>query len=72
VYVSCGGNGGFVDVYAQTSEDGKVSGYSRYHQERTNVGCRTCVFVPEQRRLIVAAPQIGTDPTFLYIFFVGP
>jgi hypothetical protein len=30
------------------------------------------VFVPEQRRLIVAAPQIGTDPTFLYIFFVGP
>lgn len=72
VYVSCGGDGGFVEVYSQSSEGGKVSEYSKYHQERTNVGCRTSVWVPEQRRLIVAAPSLGTDPTFIYVFFVGP
>lgn len=72
IYVSCGGNGGFVEVYSQASEGGKVSEYTKYHQERTNVGCRTSIWVPEQRRLIVGAPSLGTDPTFLYVFFVGP
>lgn len=72
VYVSAGGAGGFVDCYQQQSENGRVSGYTRYHQQRTNVGCRTSVFVPEHRRLIVAAPSLGTDPTFIYVFIVGP
>ncbi len=71
-YVSCGGDGGFVEVYQQASEGGKVSEYTEYHKERTNVGCRTSVWVPEQRRLFVAAPSLGTDPTFIYVFFVGP
>lgn len=73
IYVSCGGNGGFVDCFQQESSSGAVTGYKRYHQERTNVGCRTSVFTPEHRRLIVAAPKIGgADPTFIYIFLVGP
>jgi hypothetical protein len=72
IYVSAGGNGGFVDCYEQMTEGGRVSGYTRYHQQRTNVGCRTSVFVPEQRRLIVAAPSLGNDPTFIYVFIVGP
>jgi 6-phosphogluconolactonase (cycloisomerase 2 family) len=72
IYVSAGGNGGYVDVFEQTRESGKITGYTRVHQERTNVGCRTSVFVPEQRRLFVVAPQLGTDPTFVYVFLVGP
>lgn len=72
VYVSCGGGGGAVEIFQQgKGADGKVS-YAKYHQEKTNVGCRTSVWVPEQRRLVVAAPSLGADPTFLYIYFVGP
>lgn len=72
IYVSCGGGSGFVDCFQQDSADGKVTGYRRYHQERTNVGCRNSVFVPEHRRLIVTAPKLGADPVFVYIFIVGP
>lgn len=74
VFVSGGGNGGRVDIFQQAAPagEGKPATYSLLHGEPTNVGARTSVLVPEQRRLIVAAPKVGVDPTFLYIYLIGP
>jgi DNA-binding beta-propeller fold protein YncE len=74
VFVSGGGSGGRVDVFQQgaASEAGKPADYKLFHKETTNVGARTSVLVPEQRRFIVAAPKIGADPTFLYVYLIGP
>lgn len=66
IFAACGG--GKVDVF-QVDAAGE---YKPLHQEQTNIGCRTSIFVPEQRRLVVAAPKVGEDPVFLYIFIVGP
>lgn len=75
VYASGGGSGGRVDIFQQTSgEPGKPPAYSLLHKEVTNAGAGTSILVPEQRRLIVAAPQVGgsPDPTFLYVYLIGP
>lgn len=74
LYVSGGGSGGRVDIFQQTAatEAGKSPTYTIFHKETTNVGARASVLVGEQRRLIVAAPKIGIDPTFLYIYLIGP
>lgn len=74
VYVSGGEGSGRVDIFQQgaPAEAGKPATYSILHTEVTNVGARTSVMIPEQRRLIVAAPKIGADPAFLYIYLIGP
>ncbi|MFN7020954.1 MAG: YncE family protein [Phycisphaerales bacterium] len=75
VYASGGGSGGRVDIFQQAAgAEGKAPSYSLLHSETTAAGACTSIFVPEQRRLIVAAPQFAgsADPTFLYVYLVGP
>lgn len=72
VYVPGGGGGGQVAV---VQSDRSVAGAERYaviHLERTNVGCRSAVLSERERLLLVASPAFGTDPTFIYVYMVGP
>lgn len=67
-YVSCGGAGGKVAIVLQKDADT----YTLDHQEPTMAGAGTSVLVPERRRLIVCAPKLADQPTFLYFFIIPP
>ncbi len=46
--------------------------YELIHTETTNAGARTAVLSESERLLLVAAPALGVDPTFIYVYLVGP
>jgi len=65
VYVSAGGGAGQVAMIRQTGETFAVE-----HLVPTAAGSRTSVLSPERRRLVVIAPKIGDQPTFVYVYVV--
>lgn len=67
-YISCGGSGGKVAIVLQSDPNT----YTVDHQEGTMAGAATSVLVPERRRLIVTAPKMADQPTFVYIFLIPP
>jgi len=64
LYVVCGG--GRIDVVRQDGPDR----YSLEGSVRTAPRARTGLFVPEERRLYVAAPAVGTSPARLLAYRV--
>lgn len=68
IYVSCGGSGGKVAMILQESPDK----YSVEHMEGTAAGARTSLLIPERRRLVVLAPKLGDQQTFVYTYILPP
>jgi DNA-binding beta-propeller fold protein YncE len=66
VYVTAGGGAGQVAMF-RLGEKGE---YAVEHLVPTATGARTSFLSPERRRLIVAAPKIGDQPTFLYVYVI--
>jgi len=63
------GNRGHVNVYQQVSPDT----YQSIATEATAAGSRTSLLIPEHRRLIVAAPNLGDDQAArLFVYQIGP
>lgn len=67
-YASCGGGGGKVAMILQDTPDK----YSVEHLEDTMAGASTSVLLGDKRRLIVTAPTLGDQPTFVYFFLIPP
>ena len=64
VYVICGA--GRIDVFRQQDADH----YAHEGTVKTAPRARTGLFVPEQRRLYVAAPATGTSPARIFVYGV--
>ncbi|MHB8067713.1 MAG: hypothetical protein ACYDIC_07415 [Desulfobaccales bacterium] len=67
---SCAGSGaeGFLYVFRQTVADR----YAVPAKIATAQGARTSLFVPEQGRLYLAAPQRGGQPAAVRVYGVQP
>lgn len=68
VYASAGGSGGKVAMILQETPDK----YSLEHREDTMAGASTSLLLGDRRRLIVTAPKMADQPTFVYIFLIPP
>ncbi|MBX3403967.1 MAG: hypothetical protein KF699_11210 [Phycisphaeraceae bacterium] len=68
VYISGGGLGGAVGVYAQEG----VNRYRALEPTKTDSGSRHSLLVPEHRRLIVSCPGFDSDLGRLFIYQIGP
>lgn len=66
LYASCGE--GFLEVFQQTGPDH----YASLAKLPTARGARTCLLVPEQRRLYLAVPQRAGQPAEIRIYTVSP
>ncbi|MBY0262721.1 MAG: YncE family protein [Phycisphaerales bacterium] len=69
VYVSAGGGAGQVAMIRQTV-GGAGETFAVEHLVPTATGARTCVLSPERRRLVVIAPKIGDQQSFVYVYVV--
>jgi len=65
VYASCGE--GFVDVFERVN----VGVWKPRSQIATAAGARTCLFVPEKKRLFVAVPHRGAQRAEVRVFATG-
>lgn len=68
IYVSCGGGGGKVEMILQENADT----YKLEHSEPTAAGAAQSVLLREKRRLLVTAPRLADQPTFVYFFLIPP
>lgn len=66
LYVSCGA--GFLDIIQQADSNS----YSMSARLPTAKGARTCLYVPEIRRLYLAVPHRGTQGAEIRVFAAGP
>lgn len=51
---------------------GEIDHYQRVHVSPTLAGCRTAVLDPRERLLIAAAPPLGGEPVFVFVYMIGP
>jgi DNA-binding beta-propeller fold protein YncE len=68
VLISGGGGSGSVSVVQQDSADV----YKVEFTVTTVSGARTSLLVPEQRKLYVAAPHLGDDQAYIFVYLIGP
>jgi DNA-binding beta-propeller fold protein YncE len=66
LYASCGA--GFLDVFKQKDE----SHFDRIGHISTAAGARTCLFVPELKRLYLAVPHQGAQKAEIRAYAVSP
>ena len=66
VFASCGE--GFIDVFERASP----GTWKPKEKIATAPGARTCLFVPETSRLILAVPHRGDQPAELRVYTVSP
>jgi hypothetical protein len=68
VFVTGGGGPGSISVIQQDSADD----YKLEFTTSTASGARTSLLVPEQRKLYVAAPRLGDDQAYIFVYLIGP
>jgi DNA-binding beta-propeller fold protein YncE len=68
VFVVGGAGSGEVTAIKQEGADS----YSADFKVKTAPGARTGVLVPEMRKLIVAAPNSGDDPGYVFFYLIAP
>lgn len=68
VLISGGGGSGAVSVIQQDDADD----YKVEFTVTTVSGARTSLLVPEQRKLYVAAPHLGDDQAYIFVYLIGP
>ncbi len=68
VLISGGGGPGSISVIRQDSPDD----YRIEFTTPTASGARTSLLVPEQRKLYVAAPRLGDDQAYIFVYLIGP
>jgi DNA-binding beta-propeller fold protein YncE len=66
LYLSCGE--GFLHVFQQLDTDN----YFAIQKLHTAAGARTCLFVPEHRRVYLAVPSRSKQPARINVYDVGP
>ena len=86
IFVPGGAAGGKIAVYQRTgvgapldkvekkvdSPFGAIDRYEQVYVSATTAGCRTAVLDPNERLLIAAAPSLGADPVFIFVYMIGP
>lgn len=68
LYAACASDGGKVAMILQKNADS----YELEHQEPTMAGAGMSVLLEGKRRLIVTAPKLADQPTFVYFFLIPP
>lgn len=68
VFITGGGGPGAISVIQQDDADT----YKLEFSVSTASGARTSLLVPEQRRLYVAAPRLGDDQAYIFVYMIGP